>query len=240
MIKFPENNLSPKNQEQRKRVDNNDDLKKKLFQEKILSELDSTELPTIQAITNFFPISQKNSKYSDMPYGEIGNVGEAGCGPLAVEYALRILKISTNFEEILNETVKKEYRGYIYDENGKIIDGCGTEYSLFSNIAREVQSLKDMIDSLKKGQPITILIENAIYHNDMKRKGNHFVTIIGIEANGNAIIMDGNLIVTEEREALVNKDFRKILQGVKLAWAWDHDLVLENLKWDSLVVRRNG
>ena len=177
--------------------------------------------------TSIYPISQKHSQYINMPYGKIGTIGEAGCGPLAAEYALRSMGFNISFEEIVRECVDKNYRAYIYDNNGNIIDGSGTEYSLFDNLANELKSLYEILEALEEGKIVTLLINNAIYHQDENRKGNHFITLVGIDKEGNALLMDGNLIEDEKNpeKAFVKKDFRKLMYGIRLAWSWSKEKV---------------
>ena len=227
MLNFPKNQTSPKNQAERKVLDKIEKERRDLFQAKILQDMkEDFEVPVITPITTtIFPISQKFSDYSNLSYGKVSTVAEAGCGPLNVEYAFRLMGFSIDFEEILKECVEKGYRAYIYNEDDEIIDGAGTEYALFTNLANELQGVSQIITFLKKGCPITVLINNAIYHNDKNRKGNHFITLIGIDKWGNAILMDGNLIKNDISAALVNKPFKDTLFGLRGAWAWEKEKV---------------
>lgn len=225
MLRFLPNSQAPKNSKERDRIEALDKQRLDSWQENFKMEAAQIrEIPTIPQIvpTNVFPISQKFSKYSALNYGKIGNVAGAGCGPLAVEYALRILGYPCTFEEILNECVQKGYRAYIFDTLGNIINGAGTEQALFDNNAITLKGVYDLVEHLKERHPITLLVNNAIYHNDAKRKGNHFVTLVGFDEDGNLMIMDGNLI-TDEKEpsaALVKRSFSKMIDGIRCAWAW--------------------
>lgn len=228
MLNFPKD-IIPKNRAERKYIDYIELQKREKFQETILKDIKKDyKVSTIEKLPlNVFPISQKFSCYSSLPYGIFSTIGEAGCGPLAVEYALRLLGFSFSLEEIVLECLEKSYRGYIYDENEEIIDGSGTKYSLFSNVATELTNLDELLTFLQKGCPITILIQNNIYHCDENRKGNHFVTLIGIDSMENAILMDGNKIIDMDNPstALIRKPFNEILLGLRGAWAWEKEKI---------------
>lgn len=226
MLKFLPNSSIPSNNQEREKIDKEDIERLDLWNAELQREAKSMEsIPYIPAIVSAdtFPISQKFSKYSSLPYGRIDTVGRVGCGPLAVEYALRILRQHYTFEEILEECVQKGYRAYIFDDSGNIIDGAGTEHSLFHNNAITLKGAQDLIKHLQAGHPITLLVNNTIYHNDEKRKGNHFVTLIGIDEDCNLIIMDGNLITDESNptSALTKRNFWKMAAGIRCAWAWE-------------------
>ena len=227
-MNFPESTI-PQNREERKYIDKLELLKRDKFHETILENVKHNyKFSTIEKLPlNVFPLSQKCSQYSNLPYGKISTIGQAGCGPLAVEYALRLLGFSFNFKDIISECVEKNYRGYIYNDNNEIIDGSGTKYSLFSNIATELYNLDEILYFLEKGCPITILIQNSIYHDDENRSGNHFVTLVGIDYSQNAILMDGNKITDNNNPstALVRKPFSKILLGLRGAWAWEKEKI---------------
>lgn len=228
MINFPKDQ-SPKNRDERIEHDKKELKKRDEFQMNILNDMKHNyEIPVVQKLPlDVYPIAQKCSKYSKLPYGLISTVQNAGCGPLAVEYALRLIGFQIDFVSVLNECVIKGYRGYIRDEEDKIIDGLGTKYSLFSNLAVELKNLDDILVFLKKGVPITILIQNSVYHNDEKRKGNHFITLVGVDKEKNAILMDGYRIETENdlSNALVRKTFEEMLLGLRGAWAWESEKV---------------
>lgn len=225
-MNFPKD-IIPRSREEWKFIDELELLKRRKFHETILKNISHNyKVSTIEKLPlNVFPLSQKNSCYSNLPYGNFSTIGQAGCGPLAVEYSLRLLGFTFKFEDIISECVEKGYRGYIYNENNEIIDGSGTKYSLFSNIATELFSLDEILYFLEKGCPITILIQNSVYHDDINRNGNHFVTLIGIDSLKNAIIMDGNRITDSNNPsvALVRKPFYNILLGLKGAWAWEKE-----------------
>lgn len=227
-MNFPKSSI-PKSRKERKYIDKLELKKRDKFQKTILENMKyNYKFSIINKLPlNIFPISQKYSPYSNLPYGKISTIGQSGCGPLAVEYALRLLGFSFNFEDIVSECVEKGYRGYVYNENNEIIDGCGTKYSLFSNIATELYNLDDILYFLEKGCPITILIQNSIYHNNKSRNGNHFVTLIGIDSFQNAILMDGNKItdVNIPSDALVRKPFSQLLLGLRGAWAWEKEKI---------------
>lgn len=232
MLNFLQNPFSPQNNNERKLLNEAESKQLDLIQERFRQEASQmSSVPSIPTVTplDVFPISQKFSKYSNLPYGKISTIDDAGCGPLAVEYALRILGFTYTFEEVLNECVAKGYRAYIYDDSGNIVDGNGTEYALFTNHATLLQGAYDLINYLQKGCPVTLLVNNAIYHNDKKRKGNHFVTMIGIDENHNAIIMDGNLIITDSDAALVRKNFWEIAPGIRCSWAWEKSKMMAYL-----------
>ena len=233
MINFPKDQ-SPKNRIERIEHDKKELKKRDEFQMNILNDMKHNyEIPVVQKLPlDVYPIAQKCSKYSKLPYGLISTVQNAGCGPLAVEYALRLIGFQIDFVSVLNECVIKGYRGYIRDEEDKIIDGLGTKYSLFSNIATELTNLEDILSFLQKGVPITILIQNSVYHNDEKRKGNHFITLVGVDKEKNAILMDGYRIETENdlSNALVRKTFEEMLLGLRGAWAWESEKVKIYLK----------
>ena len=179
-----------------------------------------------------FPISQKCSSYSNLPYGKFGTVAKAGCGPLAVEYALRLMEIYIDFRDILNECVKKGYRAYLYDENDRIIDGAGTKIALFNNLAKECKDPIEIAWILGSGVPITLLIQNSVYYRDRKVKGCHYVTLVGIDDNENAILMDGNRITDSAVPlyAFCVIPFKYMVDGIEGAWAWEKEKVLGYLK----------
>lgn len=225
-MNFPKD-IIPKNREERKYIDEVELQKRDKFQETILRDMehDYNVSPIQKLPLNVFPLSQRYSPYADLPYGKISTIGQAGCGPLAVEYALRLLGFTFNFEDVVSECVEKNYRGYLYNDNEEIIDGSGTKYSLFSNVATELSNLDEILLFLEKGCPITVLIQNSIYHDDENRKGNHFITLIGIDESKNAILMDGNKITDKDNSstALVRKPFNKMLLGLRGAWAWEKE-----------------
>lgn len=225
MLKLTPNFHVPITQQEREMIDNKDLERLDIWQKSFIKEF--SQVTTIPCVRNLsfevqFPISQKFSKYSSLPYGEIGTVSEAGCGPLAVEYALRLLGYSCSFTEVLNECVKKGYRAYVFDDCGHIVDGVGSEHSLFHNNATTIHGMHDLISYLRESCPITLLVNNTIYHDDQNRKGNHFVTLVGIDDCENLLIMDGNLITDSSYPyaAFVKKNFRKMAPGIRYAWAW--------------------
>jgi hypothetical protein len=228
MLNFPQD-IIPKNKEEREHIDEIELRKRDEFQNTILKDIKYlSNVHTIQKLPlNIFPISQKFSCYSSLPYGIFSTIGQAGCGPLAVEYALRLLGFSVDFQEIISECLEKSYRGYVYNENEEIIDGSGTKYSLFRNIATELTNLDEILLFLEKGCPITLLIQNSVYRDDKNCIGNHFVTLIGIDPNKNAILMDGNKITdnNDPSTALIRKPFDKMILGLRGAWAWEKQKV---------------
>ena len=192
-----------------------------------------TKIPEVKELPlDIFPISQKCSKVSKLPYGQIGTIAEAGCGVLAVEYALRLIEINIDFRDIMDECIKKGYRAYIYDENDKIIEGSGTKTALFDNLAMECKDVFEIIICLGGGKPITLLIENTVYRNDPGANGCHYVTLVGIDDRENAIIMDGNRITDPEvpKQALCMIPFKTMLKGLEGAWFWDKEKALGYLK----------
>ena len=228
MLNFPKD-IIPKNREEREHIDKMELQKRDKFQETILkNSKNNYRIHNILKLPlDVFPISQKFSSYSSMPYGIFSTIGEAGCGPLAVEYALRLLGFSVSLEEIVAECLEKSYRGYLYNEKEEIIDGSGTKYTLFSNVATELTNLDEILTFLEIGCPITILIQNSVYHNDENRKGNHFITLIGIDSDKNAVFMDGNKItdINNSSTALVRKPFNQMLLGFRGAWAWEKEKI---------------
>lgn len=233
MLKIPENAFFPKNLQERENLDKREKGEMDLFQEMMRNDLERITVRAIEPTVPYdiFPISQKASEYSDIPYGKVSTIGDGGCGPLAMEYAIRVNGFNVDFKELVEEISKKGYRGYIYDEDGNIVDGCGTEYSLFDNMADKLYNVSQILNELKKSV-ICILIENSVYNQDPKRKGNHFITIIGIDENENAIFMDGNLITDSNHPeaALVKKPFRKMALGFRGAWAWNKEKMEMYLK----------
>ena len=226
MLNFPENQFVVRNLKEREKIDAIYDVLRKNFQGLLLRSSIGANIVEIASLTtSIYPISQKHSEYSEMSYGEKGTVGSGGCGPLAVEYAFRLMGYEIPFLDILNECVRKGYRAYEYNEEGDIVAAAGTEDYLFHNLADEPFSLLEVCKALKERKPVTILVNNAIYHDDTSRKGNHFVTLIGIDSENNAIIMDGNKIVSCQEEAKVIIPLFKILPGIKGAWIWDKEKV---------------
>ena len=228
MLNFPKYDV-PNNYKERKKLDKKEKQRRDKFQKRILKSLKKDfEIPVVQKLPlDVYPIGQKCSSYSNLPYGQIGTIGSAGCGVLAVEYALRLIGFEVDFEELVEECVNKGYRGYIYDKNDNIIDGSGTQYSLFTNLAIELKSLKKILKYAKKGYPITLLVENKVYNNDPDNEGSHYITLMGFDENENAILMDGNKITDNSRLnfALVKKPFKEIAPGLRGAWAWDKEQV---------------
>lgn len=226
MLRIPENRFFPKNQAERKKLDQKEQAEMDSFQKRMRKDLSKVDIQEIEPALGIevFPISQKASEYSDMPYGKVSTVGDAGCGPLAMEYAIIANGFFVNFEGLVEEISNKGYRGYIYDDNGNIVDGCGTEYSLFDNTADRLYDVYEILERLRKNF-ICILIQNEVYHQDPKRKGNHFITLVGIDDEQNAIFMDGNLIMDEAYpdEALIKKPFKEVALGFRGAWAWNKE-----------------
>ena len=143
MLKIPENKLCPRNKEERNSLDKREGGEMDFFQERMGEDLKRVTVRAIAPTVSeaIFPLSQKASEYSDLPYGKMSTVGDAGCGPLAMEYAFRANGFDVNFEELIEEVSDKGYRGYFYDEEGNIVDGCGTEYSLFDNVAERLDDV---------------------------------------------------------------------------------------------------
>ena len=233
MLNFPDISYQ-KRKEERQKYNYIEEENRKFYHCRMLGELEKNiKIPIAKRLPlDIFPISQKHSSVSNLPYGLIGTVAEAGCGVLAVEYALRLIGIRVDFRDILNECTEKGYRAYIYDEDDQIIDGAGTKTALFYNLAIECKNLFEIIFFLKSGVPMTLLLENSVYRNDPYAKGCHFITLIGSDENQNAIIMDGNKISDEKdpHHAICLIDFRKMIGGLEGAWAWDKDKVLGYLK----------
>lgn len=232
MINFPKCN-EEKNKKEREKQEEKEMQKRDKFQKRMIKDLKKNlKIPTIKLLPNdVYPISQKHSEYSKLPYGKIGTIGEAGCGVLAVEYALRLFNIDIDFEALLEECVNKGYRAYIYDENDNIIDGDGTKYTLFDNIAIELKNMKQIFKYAKKGYPITLLIQNKVYDQNSENEWSHFITLIGFDENENAILMDGNKIMDNNKieDALVIKPYEEIAPGIRGAWAWDKEKVSKYL-----------
>ena len=228
MLNFPYNNF-PKNKEEREKLDAKWDKVKISFKEKASKEVQVLKVPEITLLQNgeVYPISQKKSEFSEMKYGYVDTIGIAGCGPLAIEYALRLMNFRVSFKDIVRECILKGYRAYMYDESGNIIDGCGTEYEIFDNLANRLISLREIIKYLQAKSPVTLLVENSKYHEDKTKKGNHFVTIIGIDKEQNAIIMDGNLITKTSNKSMALKrmSLKKLVASINLAWGWKKEKV---------------
>ena len=223
--------FSPKNDVERKTKMFLEGIAQEDFVARIARELQiGIEFPFIAPVTGEYPTSQNFSKYRDMPYGETGTIGGAGCGPLAIEYSLRVMGIEVDFEDIVCECVGKGYRGYRYDEQDNIIGGCGTENEVF-DLAESLGSISRIIAALKKGYMVTVLVANKVYHSDTARSGNHFISLVGIDAEGNALFMDGNMItdVNRPEEAFVVRPFKYVATGFKGAWAWNPEKIMESL-----------
>ena len=221
MLDFPKNIKEVTNKAQREKVDLEYLIQQNNFKKEISKCKNSKVKKITPKSTNIYPISQKHSIYSEIIYGKSGTIGEAGCGPLAIEYALRFLGFSIKFEEIIKQCIEKGYRAYEFDDNNNIISGAGTENYIFNVVAEQLTgNLEQFMDKLAEG-PITLLISNSIYHEDASREGNHYITMIGIDENENAILMDGNLIKTKDTQALIYKNFRQIMSGIQNAWYWD-------------------
>lgn len=233
MLEIPKNTFIPRNQEERRKIEIEEKKKMDLFQEKIENELGNIKIIPVENVVpnGIFPISQKCSEYSNLPYGKIGTIKSSACGALALEYAFRVNGYNLNFKELIWEIVEKGYRGYIFNDVGKIVDGCGTEYSLFDSVAVRVENLYEIVEHLRTSM-ICILVENEIYHQDETRKGNHFINLIGIDQKQNAIFMDGNQITNNghPEEAVVKKKFNEIVLGFRCAWVWEKEKMKRCLK----------
>lgn len=224
MLKIPMNEVITTNKAERKQLDAKEKEQLELFQKMMRMDLPNVQIPEIKPTVplDLYPMSQKKSEYAHLPYGKVSDIADAGCGPLALEYAFRANGMKVNFPKLIKEVVDKGYRAYIYDDDGNIVDGSGTEYALFDNLGIRLFSVYDILECLDAGDCVCILIQNSVYHQDAKRKGNHFVTLIGIDEEKNAIMMDGNLIVDEHPEAaLVRKPFMEMALGIRSAWGWD-------------------
>ena len=232
MLNFPQDN-SYRNVNQRKLLDQRELEKRDLFQQTILKELtEEYTIPIVEKLPiNIYPLSQRFSEYSMLPYGEIGIIKEAGCGIFAVEYAFRLLGCNVDFVELLDECVNKGYRGYVLDENEKIIDGSGTKYSLFTNLAIELKHLNQIFYFSKEGFPITLLVQNSVYKNESNKKGNHYITLVGFAENEKALLMDGNRIINllHPEDALLTKSFKILAPGLRGAWAWKKEKLMAYL-----------
>ena len=233
MLNFPDITYQEA-REERKKYDRKEKEHRMFYLCRMMGEVETKIM--IPAVTRLpldrFPISQKCSSVSKLPYGVVGTVDEGGCGVLAVEYALRLMGIYVDFRDILGECVKKGYRKYIYDENNQIVDGDGTKTALFDNLAVECKNLFEIIVYLQTGAPITLLLENSVYHDDPNAKGCHYVTLVGIDENENAIIMDGNRISDPAVPlyAFCVMPVRNLLKGLEGAWTWEKDKVKGYLK----------
>lgn len=89
-MNFPQNIVS-RNSRERKYINTLEFHKIETFHKTILNNMKHFHIisPIEKLPLNVFPISQKYSEYFNLPYGKISTIGQAGCGPLAVEYALR-------------------------------------------------------------------------------------------------------------------------------------------------------
>ena len=233
MLNFPDVTYLEE-KEARKEYNRIEKTKREIFHYRMMWESDKIfRIPAVRKLPlDRFPISQKYSTYSKLPYGKIGTVGKAGCGVFAVEYALRLMGLYIDFKDILDECVSKGYRAYAYDENDQIIDGAGTKNVLFDNLAVECRNLSELIFQIKSGVPVTLLIQNSMYNNNPEAKGCHFITIVGIDENGNTLLMDGNRIsdVTVPLYAFCVIPFMELLKGLEGAWGWNKGKVLGYLK----------
>lgn len=224
MLEIPMNERIPKNKEERDRQDFLDDMDLEYFRARSKLEMAYLKTYAVEPLVHgIFPISQKESEFSELPYGKVGTIGEAGCGPLALEYALRANGIQVDFKELVKEIARKGYRAYMYNKEGAIIDGCGTEYSLFDNFGYRLSCVSQVVRELKNKSMICTLVQNSIYRRNINAKGRHFVNLIGIDKAQNAIIMDGNLIWDERypKEAINKIPVKEFLSGIRAAWAWD-------------------
>ena len=234
MLNFPDITYQNQMKEERKKYSRIEKKRREFCNCRMLDGIrKDIDIPAIRTLPlDLFPISQKYSSVSKLPYGLVGTVEEAGCGVLAVEYALRLIGIYIDFRDILDECVKKGYRAYVYDENDKIVDGDGTKTELFNNLAIECKDVFEIIWLLSSGNPITLLIKNSVYHNDPNAKESHYITLVGIDESENALIMDGNLIFDPEVPlyAFHVLPFREMIKGVEGAWAWEKEKVKGYLK----------
>lgn len=211
------------NKNERVYRDAQDDIYKDMFSAACKEQfLGKCKIPKIMNLKELYPLSQKESLYSQKPYGAIGTIGGAGCALIAFEHALRTLGYEIPFERLIEETVKKGYRAYVFDEQGKITDGDGTEQALFDECARQLMNPCEIISALMRYEVITLLISNATYHNDIKRRGNHFINLLGFDENEQAILVDGNMITNgEDDKSIVEIPAKHAFTGIKGAWAWN-------------------
>lgn len=233
MLEIPMNEKFPKNKEERDRQDFLDDMDLEYFRARSKLEVEQLRVREVEPLVyDLFPISQKASMFSELPYGKVGTIGEAGCGPLALEYALRANGILVDFEELVNEIARKGYRAYMYNKEGNIIDGCGTEYSLFDNFGYRLYSISQAVRELEAKSMICTLVQNSVYHQNINAKGRHFVNLVGIDKAKNAIVMDGNLIWDEKYpdEAIKKIPVKEFLLAIRAAWVWDKRKMEELIK----------
>lgn len=225
MLRIPRNEVIPRNKQERKRLDAIEGKRLELFQRMMLLDLRNAQIPEVKPTVSLdlYPISQKKSEYSQLPYGKVSDIADAGCGLIAVEYAYRANGIQVDFPELVKEVVEKGYRAYVYDNDDNIVDGSGTEYALFDNLGIRLSRLSEILECLKAQAIVCILIQNSVYHQDEKKLGNHFVILLGIDNDKNAIIMDGNKITDTKHpeDALVRKPFEKMALGIRAAWKFD-------------------
>lgn len=216
-VNLPKASVIPKNKEEYEIHSKIEQIKRNSFERQFHESIKSIKnIPEIPQITEEKPISQKNSEYSNIVYGKAGTIGEGGCGALAIEYALRCIGIKCDFKELIKEIDEQGYRAYKLDEQGSILSGDGTEYEIFEILAKELHSANEIFEYLQQSCPVTALVKNNIYHSDINHKGNHFVTIVGIDKNQNFVITDGNLDVDKP----VLRKASTMFQAIRGVWGW--------------------
>ena len=99
MLRIPMNEVITTNKAERKQLDAKEKEQLELFQKMMRMDLPNVQIPEIKPTVplDIYPKSPKKSEYPHLPYCKVSDIADAGCGPLALEYAFRANGMKVNF-----------------------------------------------------------------------------------------------------------------------------------------------
>lgn len=159
---------------------------------------------------SFQYMSQHDDRWKDISFGNGDSIDVHGCGPTTL--AMIVSNLSS---EILTPD---EAAFFAYERN-LYIPGSGSSHAIFVNSLPEFgiktsafknYSKAAITDELKKGNMFAVLMKNGVFSSST----GHFMLIIGIDRNGNAIIADSNSVANSKK-------------------SWDLDLILSEAKYSA-------
>ena len=143
-----------------------------------------TEYPFITNEGMSMPLFlQGDSLWENLSYGST-TIGPAGCGPSALSMAISYLKNQVITPADIVTKVGGKNTSYYCDGKGSywsLIDECPSLYGLKSTRITTNQ----VIDELKKGNPVIAIMGPGQFTN-----GGHFITLSGVDENGNIYVND--------------------------------------------------
>lgn len=134
---------------------------------------------------------QDDPRWANMPIGRYSNgristMATGGCGPTALSNAANALGMGYDPATMADMATRS---GFITDggANSKLFEDGANGIGMKST---KVKGVTDLMNSLRKGQPVIMSGKSNGYGGDPYTRAGHIVTATGIDKNGNVVVQD--------------------------------------------------